>query len=75
MTPEQWEQVGKIFDAATALRPQERPSFLDQACKDDESLRREVESLLRVEGQAGDFLNSPAMEDAARLLAKEKPRV
>jgi eukaryotic-like serine/threonine-protein kinase len=74
MTPEQWERVGKIVDAVAAMQPEERSSFLDQACKEDESLRREVESLLKLEMKAGDFLRSPAMEDAARLLAKEEPR-
>src|SRR5215471_6625535 len=75
MTPEQWEQVGKIFDAAAALPPQDRSSFLDQACKEDESLRREVEVLLDLEGQAGDFLGAGAMEDVARVLAEEKPQL
>jgi serine/threonine protein kinase len=73
MTPEQWEQVGKIFDAAVALPPRDRAPFLDQACKEDESLRREVESLLDLEGQAGGFLSAGAMEDVARVLAEEKP--
>jgi serine/threonine protein kinase/sugar lactone lactonase YvrE len=73
MTPEQWEQVGKIFDAAASLPPQDRSSFLDQACGEDESLRREVESLLDLEGRAGDFLGAGAMEDAAKVLAEEKP--
>src|SRR5215471_3645440 len=75
MTPEQWEQVGKIFDAAAALPPQDRSSFLDQACKEDESLRREVESLLDLEGQAGNFLGAGAMEDVAKVLAEEKPQL
>jgi hypothetical protein len=46
MTPKQWEEVGRIFDAATALQPEERSSFLDKVCGEDESLRREVQSLL-----------------------------
>jgi hypothetical protein len=55
MTPEQWERVGQIFDAAAALQPDERPSFLDQACGQDETLRHEVESLLSLEGEDKGF--------------------
>jgi serine/threonine protein kinase/Tol biopolymer transport system component len=73
MTPERWEEVGRIFDAVAALQPEERSSFLDHACGEDEALRREVQSLLAVEGRAGDFLGAGAMEDAAKVLAEEKP--
>src|SRR5215471_6384890 len=72
MTPEQWEQVGRLFHAAAALGPEERSSFLDQACGQDEALRREVQSLLDLEGPAGGFLGGGAMEDVARVLVEEK---
>lgn len=72
MNPEQWKQVGEIFDAATALRPEERSSFLDQACGEDEALRSQVQSLLELEERAGGFLDRGAMEDVARGLAGEK---
>src|SRR5215831_7847394 len=72
MTPEQWEQVGRIFDATAALRPDERSSFLDQACGQDEALRREVQSLLDLEARTGDFLGGGAIEDVARVFAEEK---
>jgi len=73
MTPEQWEEVGRVFDAAVALRPEERSSFLDQACSDNEVLRREVQALLETEDRAGDFLNGAALEDVAKVLAKDEP--
>ena len=73
MTPEQWEGVGRIFDAAAALRPEERSSFLDQACGENEAVRREVQALFKIEDRAGDFLNGGALEDAAKVLAKEEP--
>lgn len=71
MTPEQWEKVGQVFEAASVLEPEERSSFLDKACGKDEALRREVQSLLEVEGSAGSFLGAGAMEDAAQGLAEE----
>ena len=52
--------------------PAERAAFLDQACLGDEDLRREVESLLASSDQAEEFLKSPAVEDAAQLLANTK---
>ncbi|MCA1606017.1 MAG: hypothetical protein LC775_11230, partial [Acidobacteria bacterium] len=72
MTPERWEQVGQIYQAALELRPAERTSFLRQACGEDESLCREVESLLEAEEAAGDFLTAGAIDDAAKALTEEK---
>ena len=46
MTPERWEQVGQLYQAALKLHPRERTSFLRQACGEDASLFREVETLL-----------------------------
>src|SRR6516162_6297992 len=39
--------------------PGERRAYLDEACGDDQALRRRVEALLRVAEQAGSFLESP----------------
>ena len=65
------EEVGRIFEAASALEPDQRSSFLDKACGKDEALRREVQSLLELEGRAGSFLGAGAIEDAALELAEE----
>ena len=72
MTPERWEQVGKVYQAALEVRPGERAAFLRQACGEDESLCREVESLLAAEEEAGDFLAAGAIDDAAKALAQER---
>jgi serine/threonine protein kinase/Flp pilus assembly protein TadD len=72
MTPERWEQVGKLYQTALALPPSEREIFLDDACAADTAMRREVESLLAAEGDAGGFLNAGAMKDAAKLLVEDK---
>ncbi len=71
MTPERWEQVGGLYRVAVDLQPDERASFLDGACGDNESLRLEVESLLAAEDGAGDFLDAGAMKDAAKMLVGE----
>src|SRR3989454_6444241 len=72
MTSERWEQVGKLYQAALALQPNKRETFLDDTCGDDTAMRREVESLLAAEDGAGSFLAAGAMKDAARMLVEEK---
>src|SRR5438132_5083385 len=72
MTPERWEQVGKLYQAALALQPDERETFLDDACRDDTAMRKEVESLLAAEDGAGSFLAAGAMKDAAKMLVEDK---
>src|ERR1051326_8896857 len=72
MTPERWEQVGKLYQATLALPTAERETFLDVACVDDPAMRREVESLLAAEDGAGSFLAAGAMKDAAKMLVEDE---
>ncbi len=46
MTPERWRQVTEIFQAALAHDTSSRDAFLVDTCRDDESLRAEVDVLL-----------------------------
>ena len=48
MSVSRWQEVKALFDAASKRAPSERVRFLDEACPNEE-IRREVESLLRVE--------------------------
>ena len=66
MTPKRWEQVSQVYQAALKREANQRPAFLDQACAGDDGLRREVESLLTYEEQAGSFIESPALAVAAQ---------
>ena len=72
MTPERWQQVKQIFNSALSYRPEERESFLSQACSGDTNLRREVESLIASHEQSGNFIDEPAFVAAASLLADDK---
>jgi eukaryotic-like serine/threonine-protein kinase len=72
MTPERWQQVKQIFNSAINYRPEERSSFISQACSGDEELRSEVESLIASHEQSGGFIDKPAFEAAALLLTREK---
>lgn len=63
MTPERWAQIREIFERA--LDSADRDAFLAGACRDDEELRREVESLLGQHSDSGDpVLDRPAWEVA-----------
>jgi len=56
MRAEQWKKVEELFEAATALPPEKRAAFLEQACSGDTELRSEVESLLNHDRSAASFL-------------------
>ena len=73
MTPERWQQVGRLYQEALGLSADDRTVFLTQACGNDLDLRQEVESLLAAKSEAGDFLSSGAMKDAARMLLTSSP--
>ncbi len=69
MTPERWRQVDQVFQAAIELKAEERAAFVESACANDEELRREVESLITADKQGLSFVDEPAFQVAAGLLA------
>jgi tetratricopeptide (TPR) repeat protein len=73
MDTERWRAIERIYHSVLEQEAGQRPAFLDQACNGDESLLRDVRSLLEQSGQSGSFLESPAMEVAARSLADSVP--
>ena len=72
MEPERWARVEELWHASLQVASGERAAFLKEACRDDEELRREVESLLAHEKSAVDFIEAPAFEVVARLMAHDK---
>jgi len=72
MKPERWSRIEELYHSAAALRPGERTAFLDRACQSDPGLRQEVESLLAHEQRAEKFIESPALNIAANLLARSE---
>jgi serine/threonine protein kinase/Tol biopolymer transport system component len=61
MASERSARLSHLYHAALSRRPEDRDAFLNEACADDEALRREVESLLRYESDAPEFLENPAL--------------
>ena len=72
MGNERWQRVGELYHSALKLTPIERATFLRNQCRDDEDLLKEVESLLSCESSAAGFIESPAFEIVAKLIAKDK---
>lgn len=72
MTPERYQIVCNIFAEAQEIPREKREAFLREKCGDDEDLRQEIESLLASDDVSGDFIEAPALELAAEILAEEK---
>src|SRR5213595_2502272 len=75
MKAERWKQVNDLFQSAVERAPAERAAFLDEACHGDESLRRELGSLLTSYERSENFIELPAFEVAPELLTNEKASV
>jgi non-specific serine/threonine protein kinase/serine/threonine-protein kinase len=59
--------VAELVESALEREPSEWSAFLAESCGGDHTLRAEVESLLRHQEQARDFIESPAFQMAAEL--------
>ena len=68
VTPERWQQVKGVLDAALEREPQERAVFISKACEGDEPLRKELESLIISHEQAGNFIEEPAVAALAEII-------
>jgi serine/threonine protein kinase len=71
MEPELWSRIEDLFHRALELDQSRRAEFLQQACGDDQALRRELDSLLALDKPAERFIESPALELMGRLAANE----
>jgi hypothetical protein len=69
MDSQRWRRIEELYHAAVATPPESLQTFLDSACGEDEELRREVESLVARDGQAGNFLETHASQTATLDLA------
>jgi serine/threonine protein kinase len=71
MTAERWEQIAEVYHSARELKRDERWAFLAKMCAGDDCLRREVESLLSADAEAGDFIAEPIVKNAASVFNVE----
>ena len=75
MNPERWQQIDRLFHSALERNGGERAAFLAQACLGDERLRQEIDSLLASHDQAASFIETPAGDAAAGLMAERHSRL
>jgi serine/threonine-protein kinase len=69
-TPDRWPEVEAALDAALGAPPEDRADIVRRICSDDETLRREVESLLAAHEAVGGVLDTSVESFAAPLLAR-----
>ena len=60
MSGPQWSEVRSILEAALERPAADRARFLDEQCGSGTPLRREVDSLIAADSEAGEFLDAPA---------------
>src|SRR6266496_388584 len=72
MEAERWKQVNDLFQSALERAPAERAAFLDEACHGDESLRRELGSLLTSYERSENFIELPAFQVAPELVTNDR---
>lgn len=69
---DRWQQINELFHTAVSLSPQARQAYLNNACAQDQSLRREVEKLIAADAAVEtDTLAMPA-QVAADLFAERE---
>lgn len=56
MSAHPWDRISRLFEEALERPEGQRAAFLDEVCAQDPELRREVESLLQADREAGRFL-------------------
>jgi eukaryotic-like serine/threonine-protein kinase len=71
MNKERWLLIERTYHAALEREGEARSAFLDEACGGDGELRNEVEELISHDCQASSFIESPALEIAAREMAND----
>jgi serine/threonine protein kinase len=72
MNPHRWQKINELFQEANSLPPQDRGEFLNQACLDDDELRREIESLLAKQSEAEYFFEQAIAQRAETTLISDR---
>ncbi|MEO8625011.1 MAG: hypothetical protein ABI625_28260, partial [bacterium] len=75
LSPERWSVLEPLLDAALELDPSMRSAFIDDACRNDLSLRIEVTALIVACERGHSLLATPAMVAFAPLLTEPGPEL
>src|SRR5262252_3301856 len=71
MNSEHSNRGDEIFQAALDLPPEQRSAYVNEVCDGDAELRHEIESLLSAYEGSADFMERPAIEVDAAVLANQ----
>jgi serine/threonine protein kinase len=74
MTPERWQQVEEVLQAALDRAPGQRAAYLEEVCAGDQDLQTETSSLIRAHDSAADFIETPAIAQDAHILLSDESR-
>ncbi len=75
LSPERWQRIHDLFHEALDRSVEERGSFLDEVCGEDDALRTHVERLLAADADAPSLLNATPEELADAVDAHDgRPR-
>jgi tetratricopeptide (TPR) repeat protein len=69
LPPEKWEEVKELFEVALEQSPEQRATFLGEACRGDTVVLENVKRLLAEHDEMGEFLERPVI-----TVATAKPR-
>ena len=75
MTPERWQKIEDIFQAALDLSGAAREKFIRAECADDEDLQLEVEKYVARFETEDSFLESPVWTDSRFLRSQVKREI
>ena len=67
MNPDRWTQIEELFHRAVDSDPLSRAELLDEACRNDPELRREVEALLAFDCEASPDVQAAIHTELRRL--------
>lgn len=67
-----WQKVREVFDAALCRQPEERERYINNICRQDEDLLKEVETLFSSLTKCDDFLETPAVAHVADVIDSDR---
>jgi serine/threonine protein kinase/tetratricopeptide (TPR) repeat protein len=70
---DRWRRLETLFYEALDLQPAARSQFLQERCRGDADLQKEIETLLDSAEKPIDFLKKPVLEAAHQMIAEEHP--
>jgi len=68
-----WDKIKSLFQQVIELIPEERGAFLEEHCKDDPELKKEIESLIKSHGKSEGLLEITSVQSQELDILKDSP--